>query len=74
MTQPELCEFIKVFIIDWLLMFVNQTHVGADSKVPFAVTGHICTFLQDVSLMALKSPTMVCFFTLVTHVIIVSAG
>ena len=34
MTEPELCEFIyyplQVFIIDWFLMFVNQTQVGAD--------------------------------------------
>ena len=31
---------LQVFIIDWLLMFVNQTQEGADLKVPFAVTRH----------------------------------
>ena len=30
----------QVFIIDWLLMFVNQTQEGAELKVPFAVTRH----------------------------------
>ena len=32
---------LQVFIIDWLLMFVNQTQEGADLKVPFAVTRHL---------------------------------
>ena len=33
----------QVFIIDWLLMFLNQTQVGAGRKVPFAHsnTSHI---------------------------------
>ena len=31
---------LQVFIIDWLLMFVNQTQEGTDLKVPFAVTRH----------------------------------
>ena len=38
MTEPELCEFIilfQVLIIDWLLMFVNQTQEGADLKSTF---------------------------------------
>ena len=29
-----------LLLIDWLLMFVNQTQEGADLKVPFAVTRH----------------------------------
>ena len=31
---------LQVFIVDWLLMFVNQTQEGAHLKVPFAVTRH----------------------------------
>ena len=34
MNGPELCEFIpfQIFIIDWFLMSVNQTQVGADLR------------------------------------------
>ena len=31
-NHAELCEFIILFIIDWLLMFVNQLQVGADLR------------------------------------------
>ena len=33
---------LQVFIIDWLLKFVNQTQVGADLRYLFAVMRHIC--------------------------------
>ena len=34
MTKPELRVYhpLQVFIIDWLLMLVNQTQVGANLK------------------------------------------
>ena len=38
MTEPGLCEFyyrLHKVTIDWLLMFVNQTQVGADLRYPF---------------------------------------
>ena len=40
MTEPGLCEFIILFKFSLLIGFVNQTQVGADFKVPFAVTRH----------------------------------
>ena len=43
MTEPELrvCHPLQVFIIDWLLILVNQTQLWKRLKVPFAVTRHI---------------------------------
>ena len=40
MTRSQIEKPLQVFIIDYLLMFVNQTQVGADFKVPFAVRRH----------------------------------
>ena len=37
-NQSCVSLILQVFIIDWLLMFVNQTQEGADW--PFAVTRH----------------------------------
>ena len=45
MTEPELQVYhpLQVFSIDWLIMFVNQTQVGANLKVSLAVMHHIYT-------------------------------